>query len=57
MAERYTERGFEIEQELDRAEREHKLRRFMAEAIAYFEYRIENIDKYPRERFTFFDVD
>ena len=57
MPERRTGRGLEIELELDRADREHNLKRFIAEAIAYLEKRVENIDKYPRERFSFFDVD
>ena len=66
MPERRTGRGLEIELELDRADREHNLKRFISEAIAYLEKRIENLDDNSAlqrpfavrpEKFTFFDVD
>ena len=53
---RLTSRGLDISLELEGIDGPGLLR-FIAEAIAYLENRIENIDNYPRERFSFFDAD
>ena len=60
MAERHTERGWEIGLELERADRERRLIWILSEAIAYLEQRIDKIDDHnfdPKTKFTFFDTD
>ena len=54
-ARRLTARGREIFFEFETADQRRDLLRCLAEAIAYMENRLERVDKFPRERFRFYE--